>query len=77
VLGKQNINLAMWHTAMPSNSKPNILFNLSAQFVLVKEYFLIVAAYFVAYTKAIFRLNLSKIKRYIPDTSYNINSIRY
>jgi hypothetical protein len=40
VLGKQNINLAMWHTAMPSNTKPKILFNLWTQFVLVKKYIL-------------------------------------
>jgi hypothetical protein len=75
VLGKQNINLAMWRTAMPSNTK-NIHFNHSAQFVLVKKYFLIVATYFGAYTKAIFGLNHSKIKMHIRDTSRDISSIR-
>jgi hypothetical protein len=77
VLGKQNINLAMWHTAMPSNTKSSIHFNHSTQFVLFKKHFLIVAAYIAAYTKAIFSLNLSKIKIHKRDTtSHVISSIR-
>jgi len=57
----------MWHTVMPSNTKPNKLFNQSAEFVLVKKYFLIVAANFGAYTKAI--IMLSKIKMDKPNTT--------
>ena len=72
VLRKQNINLGMWHTAIPSSTKQNRHFNHSALFILVKKYFLIVAAYFGAYTKAIIRLNLSKIKMHKRvSTSYN------
>jgi len=78
MLGKQNINFGMWHTAMSSNTKPNKLFNHSAQFVLVQKYFLIVAANFGAYTKAIIRLNLSEIKMHKRDTtSFDISSIRW
>lgn len=54
---------------MPSNTKPNKLFNQSAQFVLVKKYFVIVAVNFGTYTKAIIRLNLSKIKIHKRDST--------
>ena len=69
MLCKQNINFGMWHRAMPSNTKPNKLFNQSAQFVLVKKYFVIVAVNFGTYTKAIIRLNLSKIKIHKRDST--------
>ena len=79
VLCKQNINLGTWHTdrPMPSKTRPNKHFNQSAHFVLVKKYFLIVAANFGTYTKAIITLNPSKIKIHKRDTtSHDIISVR-
>lgn len=71
VLSKQNINLAMCHTSMPSNTKPKTNLIIRHSLLLVKKYFLIIAAYFGAYTKATISLNCSKIKMHNRDTRFN------
>jgi hypothetical protein len=61
----------MWHRAMPSNTKPNTNLIIRHSLLLVKKYFLIIAAYFGPYTKATIRLNCSKIKMHNRDTRLN------
>lgn len=58
VSANQNVNLGIWHMAVPSNMKPNVLFTQSTRFILVNKFvlFIIVATCFGLLTQVLIRL---------------------